>query len=629
MSALRELTLCLLGLSLAGSTNMATAQDRDRSKIDDKYKWNLIELYPTAEAWRAAKEKLVQQFSGLTQFKATLSQSPARLLQCLDLISGLSKEYARLSVYANLASDVDTRDAGNLARAQEIRQVGADFSAAAAFFEPEIQALGRPAVESFLAREPKLSPYRHNLNDILRRKAHTGTEGEEKIIADAGLMSDGPSSIFTIFSNADFPFPKVTLHDSTTVTLDKAAFSLYRGVANREDRKKVFEAYFNRLNEYRRTFGTDLYSQVKRDMFYARARKYSSSLESALDGNNIPVEVYKTLVKNVDNNLPTFHRYLALRKRLLGVDQLHYYDLYVPMVGAVDAQFSVDDAKNSILKALAPLGNQYVATVEKAFDSRWIDMYPTTGKVSGAYSSGDAYDVHPYILTNYNGKYDDVSTLAHELGHTMHSYFSNKAQPYPTASYATFVAEVASTFNEALLFNYMKQQMPSDAARLNLLGNYLDGIRGTLFRQVQFAEFELAIHEKAEHGETLTGDGLDALYLDITRKYYGHDHGMCIVDDDIKAEWANIPHFYYTFYVFQYATSLTASSALSEEVIAGDMKARDRYLTLLSAGGSDYPVNLLKKAGVDMTTSVPFDLAVKKMNGIMDEMEKILAKMGK
>ena len=629
MLALRDISLLLAGLSLAGSTIMATAQERDRSKILDKYKWDLTALYPNSDAWRAAKEKLVQQIPPLGAYKGTLSQSPARLLACLDLVSSVSKEFARLSVYANLQSDIDTRDASNLARSQEIRQVGADLSAAAAFMEPEIQELGRPAVESFLSKEPKLAPYRHNLDDILRRKIHTGTAGEEKIIADAGLMSDGPSSIFTIFSNADFPFPQVTLHDGTSVTLDKAAFSLYRGVANRDDRKKVFAAYFGRLNDYRRTFGTDLYSEVKKDMFYARAHKYGSGLESALDGSNIPVEVYRSLVKNVDDNLPTFQRYLALRKRLLGVDQLHYYDLYVPMVGAVDTQFSVDDAKAAILKALSPLGEKYVSTVEKAFDNRWIDMYPNTGKVSGAYSSGDAYDVHPYILTNYNGKYDDVSTLAHELGHTLHSFYSNSAQPFPTAGYATFVAEVASTFNEALLFNYMKSQMPTDAARLNLLGNYLDGIRGTLFRQVQFAEFELDIHEKAERGETLTGDGLNALYLQITRKYYGHDRGVCIVDDDIQSEWANIPHFYYNFYVFQYATSLTASSALSEEVIAGDMKARDRYLALLSAGGSDYPVNLLKKAGVDMTTSVPFDLAVKKMNAIMDEMEQILGKMGK
>jgi len=479
-------------------------------------------------------------------------------------------------------------------------------------------------IESFIAKEPKLKIYRHTLDEIVRRKAHAGTEGEEKIIADAGLMSDAASSVYTIFSNADFPFAVIPHHDGAPITMDKAAFNLYRAVPNRAFRKNVFDSYFGRLDEYRRTFGTQLYAQVKRDMFYMKARKYNSCLESALDGSNIPVDVYTNLVKNVNDNLTTFHRYLNLRRRLIGVDELHYYDLYVPMVSVVDKKYSVEEAQQHILQALAPFGSSYTSVVEKAFNERWIDVYPNTGKVAGAYSNGDAYDVHPYILLNYNGMYDDVSTLAHELGHTMHSYLANTTQPYPNAGYSIFVAEVASTFNEALLMNQMLKTVTDADVRLNLLGNYLDGIKGTLFRQVQFAEFELAIHKKAEGGESLTGESLDALYLDIVRKYYGHAKGVCIVDDEIKAEWANIPHFYYNFYVFQYATSLTASSALSEAVIAGDTKAKDRFLDLLAAGGSDYPIALLKKAGVDMTSSQPFELMMKKMNRVMDEMEKIL-----
>ncbi len=628
MSPMRDVTVCLLSLSLAGSVETALTQERDRSKIPDKYKWNLTDIYPSDDAWKTSKEKFVGELKGLSRFKGTLAASPGSLLACLDYLSGLSKEYARLSVFAGLQSDQDTRDAAHLAAAQEIGQIGSEFGAAASFLQPEILKMDRTVLDSFLKREPKLRIYRHMLDDIQRRKAHTGTEGEEKIIADAGLMSDAPSSVYTIFSNADFPFPDVTLHDGTTVKLDKAGFNLYRAVQNRDDRKKVFDAYFGRLNDYRRTFGTELYGEVKKDMFYARAQKYASCLESALDGSNIPVEVYRSLIKNVDDNLPTFHRYLNLRKRLLGVDQLHYYDLYVPMVGAVDLQYSVEDAEKNILKAVAPLGDSYIAEVKKAFADRWIDIYPNTGKVAGAYSNGAAYDVHPYMLLNYNGKYDDMSTLAHELGHTMHSYLANKTQPYTTSQYSIFVAEVASTFNEALLMNTMLRTITDDKVRLNLLGTYLDNVRGTLFRQVQFAEFELAIHEMAEKGETLTGDVLNALYLNIVRKYYGHDKGVCIVDDYVQSEWANIPHFYYNFYVYQYATSFTASAALSEEFFAGDTTATHRLLDLLSAGGSDYPIPLLKKAGVDMTTPQPFTLMMKKMNRVMDEMEKILAKPG-
>ena len=311
---------------------------------------------------------------------------------------------------------------------------------------------------------------------------------------------------------------------------------------------------------------------------------------------------------------------------MLGVDTLHYYDLYAPVVKNVDLAYSYDDAEKNILASLTPLGEAYVATAKQGLASRWVDVYPNTGKRSGAYSQGSAYDVHPYMLLNYNGKYDDMSTLAHELGHTMHSYLSNKTQPYPTAGYSIFVAEVASTFNEALLIDYMLKTTKDDGVRLSMLGSYLDNMKATVFRQTQFAEFELRMHEMAEQGRSLTGDELDKLYLDITRRYYGHDKGVCVVDDNIKAEWSAVPHFYYNFYVFQYATSFTASGALSEEVLAGDQATRDRYLTLLKSGGSDYPINLLKKAGVDMTTEEPLNLTMKKMNRIMDEMERILDK---
>jgi oligoendopeptidase F len=328
----------------------------------------------------------------------------------------------------------------------------------------------------------------------------------------------------------------------------------------------------------------------------------------------------------VNANLDTFHRYLRLRKRMMGVDELHYYDLYAPLVGNVDAEYPIEAAEKHVVASLAPLGSEYTSIIRRAFDERWIDLYPNLGKRAGAYSQGSAYDVHPYMLLNYNGKYDDMSTLTHELGHTMQSFLSNKRQPFPTADYPTFVAEVASTFNEALLIDYMLKQIKDDKQRLALLGNYLENIKATVFRQTQFAEFELRVHEMAEKGEPITGEAVDKLYLDITRKYYGHDKGVSVVDDYIKHEWANVPHFYRNYYVFQYATSFTASAALSENVLAGNKQATQKYLDFLSAGGSKYPIDLLKDAGVDMTTSAPLELTMRKMNRVMDEMEKLLAK---
>lgn len=623
---IQSLQLVVLVLLIAGA---AATQERDRAKIPDMYKWNLADLYPSDDAWRQAKENFIAGMPKIEAFQGTLSRSPAQLFNCLDMVAQQSKELSRLALYASLSSDQDTRDSKYLSMNQEISQLGAAFGAKTAFVSPEMLKIDSSTVVSFIDQDTRLEPYRHSIMDNLRTRAHTGTEGEEKIIADAGLMADAPSTIYGIFANADFPYPDVTLSDGSTVKLDQATFGRLRPSTNRDDRKKVFEAFFGRLDEYRRTFGTQMNANIKTHLFYMKAHNYESTVQSSLDANNIPVAVYHSLVDNVNKNLPTFHRYLKLRKRILKLDTLHYYDLYAPLVAGVNLKYSIDESQKNILAALKPLGAEYTSTIQTAFNNRWIDLYPTTGKRSGAYSNGGAYDVHPYMLLNYTGRYDDMSTLAHELGHTMQSYFSNKNQPYVTANYPIFVAEVASTFNEALLIDYMLKQIKDDDTRLSLLGNYLEGIKGTVFRQTQFAEFELKIHELGEKGEALTGDKLDELYTEITRKYYGHDQGVCVVDDAIKAEWAYIPHFYYNYYVFQYATSFTASAALSEKVLAKDKGATKKYLDFLSAGGSKYPIDLLKDAGVDMTTSQPFDLVMQKMNRVMDEMEKILDKKDK
>ncbi len=616
---LTALVLVCLGLS-------ATAQERDRAKVDDKYKWNLADLYPSDDAWRAAKDALVPQLSTIAAFKGTLGTSPARLADCLDTANRLGKELQKVYLYASLISDQDTRVSKYQGMQQEMQQIGAKFGEEIAFIEPEVLKIDKATLDTWVAQEPRLKTYAHYLDDIQRRRPHTLSDAEERLLAASSVVTGTGSSVYNILSNADFPYPTVTLGDGKAVKLDSSAFSLYRGVPDRGDRQKVMTAFFNALGEYKGTFGSTLNGQVQANEFYANARHYKTALDAALDGPNIPPTVYTRLVDGINQGLPTFQRYLQLRKKMMKLPDLHYYDLYAPLVGSADLSYTPEEAQKNVLEALAPLGPDYVAAIRKAFNERWIDLLPNTGKKSGAYSNGAAYDVHPYMLINFNGKYTDMSTEAHELGHTMQSYLSNKAQPFHLASYPTFVAEVASTFNEALLIEHMLKTIKDEDTRLSLLGNYLENIKGTVFRQTQFAEFELRIHEMAEKGEPLTGEALDTLYLGITRKYYGHDKGVCLVDDYVAHEWAFIPHFYLDFYVFQYATSFTASAALSEKVLAGDPAATRRYLAFLSAGGSKYPIDLLKDAGVDMTTNEPLQLTLQKMNRVMDDMEKILAK---
>jgi oligoendopeptidase F len=385
-------------------------------------------------------------------------------------------------------------------------------------------------------------------------------------------------------------------------------------------------AFFGALGSFSRTLGTTMNGNLQQSLFYSKARKYDSDLTARLDGPNIPLSVYTRLIDGINKNLPTFHRYLKLRQRMIGVDQLHYYDLYAPLVGTVKLDYTPAEAEKNVLAAVAPLGSDYLAAARRAFGERWIDLLPNDGKTAGGYTTG-AYDVHPYILLNYNGQYVDMSTIAHEMGHAMHSFFTNKAQPYSMSGHATFVAEVASLTNEALMKEYMLTQVRGSDARLSILGNYLEVLKATVFRQTQFADFELQMHQMAQRGEPVNGDTLSKLYLAVTRKYYGHDQGVCIVDDYVAHEWSSVPHFYSPFYVYQYATSFTASTAIAQKVLAGGpagAEATRRYLAFLSAGESKYPIELLKDAGVDMTTDEPLDLTLREMNRVMDEMERLL-----
>ncbi len=605
-------------------TFAAVAQERDRAKIPDKYKWNLSEIYPSESAWRAAKDALAKRIGEIAPFQRRLTSSAATLADALEKMSAIDKELSRQYVYASMLGDQDTRDSSHQGMKQEMSELASKISAAEAFVEPEILKADRATLDRFIAAEPRLKVYKFYLDDIARRRAHTLSESEEKLLADSGPMSGVARNAYNILTNADFPYPTITLSDGRSVKIDQAAYNDLRALPNRADREKVMAAFFHALGGFNRTFGTTMDGEVQKVRFIANARKYSSALDASLDGPNIPTSVYTRLIDGMNKNLPAFHRYLRLRKRMMGLDQLHYYDLYAPLVASVKLEYTPEEAQQLVLAAVAPLGADYTAVIRRAFDERWIDLLPNEGKRSGAYSDGGAYDVHPYMLINYNGKYTDVSTLAHELGHTMQSYFSNKTQPYPLSNYPIFVAEVASTFNESLLIEHMLRTVKDDNTRLSLLGNYLENIKGTVFRQTQFAEFELRMHEMAQKGQPITGDALDKLYMDITKRYYGTDQGVCLVDDYVAHEWSYIPHFYRDFYVFQYATSFTASAALVEKVNSGDESAKRRYLAFLAAGGSKYPIDLLKDAGVDMTTDEPLDLTVKAMNRVMDEMEQIL-----
>ncbi|MDH4066018.1 MAG: oligoendopeptidase F family protein, partial [Acidobacteriota bacterium] len=468
-------------------------QERDRSQVPPEFTWNLADIYPTEAAWRAAKDRLAAELSTLRQFEGKL-RSATTLADALDRAYALNKELARTYVYASMLADQDTRASGPQGMQQEMTQLAAAFSAQTSFMEPEILRFETGTVDRFIAAEPRLETYAFYLRDIVRRGEHTLTDKEESLLASAGPVAGVPQEAYTILTNADLPYPTVTLSDGTPVVVNQANFTAYRGAPNRADREAVMAAFFKTLGGFGRTFGVTMNGEVQKVQFFAKARRYATPLEFALDGPHIPVSVYTRLVDGVNANLSTFHRYLSLRKRMMGLDDLHYYDLYAPLVGSVNLAYTPEEAQRHILEATAPLGAEYAATLKRAFTERWIDLFPTPGKRSGAYSNGGAYDVHPYMLVNYNGQYTDMSTLAHELGHTMHSFFSNKTQPYAKADYPIFVAEVASTFNESLLIDHMLTSIADDDARLALLGNYLENIKGTVFRQTQFAEFELRMH---------------------------------------------------------------------------------------------------------------------------------------
>ena len=605
----------------------------DANPADPKYAWNLGEIYPSEAAWAQAKDGAVADFPKLDKCKGKLAESSATLLSCATTLYDIDRRLTQVGVYASMNYDLDTRVGHAQSMQNQARDAGTAFAAATAWVRPELIAAGPDKIRALVAAEPKLAPYKQPLDDIARRAPHTLDAESERIVAETGQMANSGQAIRDVFVNAEFPYAEVTLKDGKTVTLDAAAYTKYRAAADRADRLKVFTEFWGRYNKYTGTLATALNAQVQAHEFSRKVRKFDSSVAAALYSDNIPPAVYTQLISDIHANLPTLHRYLKLRQRMMGLDKLGYEDLYAPIVQRYERKFTPEQAKSLTLDAVSMLGKEYRDTLGKGFESGWIDWFPRTGKRSGAYST-IAYGLHPFQLQNFTGLYEEVSTLAHESGHSMHSFLSDRAQPYPTHDYPIFVAEVASTLNENLLASSMLSKATTDDERLALLGSHLDGLRTTLFRQGMLAEFELRIHEMVAKGEPLNGENLNAIYLKIAREYYGHDKGVCEVKDAYGAEWAYIPHFYYNFYVYQYATSYIASSKLADGIRAEaaakppTTAKRDAYLAMLSSGSSRYGFDMLKEAGVDLTTSEPFAAAMRDMNRTIDAMEQILDKRG-
>ena len=592
----------------------------------DADRWNLADVYASPAAWDADAAKAEGQLRELAACKGQLARSAARLRQCLDLSADIEKRVHRLYLYASQQLAGDTGESASLGLQQRAQLLYSRAGEAAAFMEPEILRIGGKRIAEWVAQEPGLRIHRYPLERIARRAPHTLDEAGERLVAQYELAGDAGYDAYSTLANADLPWPRVKLSSGEEVTLDPSAYTKYREAADRTDRKRVMDAFFGAFKTYERTMGVTLYAQMKQDKVLADVRKYPDSISASLDRNNVPVAVVDTLVAQARAGLPVLHRYFRLRARLLGVTDMQYHDIYPPLVHGGQFSYTLEQAKQLTLEAMAPLGKEYVDAMRHGFENRWMDAYPRPRKQSGAHMAGNAYDVHPYVLMNFNGDYESVTTLAHEWGHALHSHLANKEQPWVTARYPIFTAEIASTFDEALLLDRMLKSARNDEERLFYLGSALEGMRGAFFRQAMFAEFEREVHARVDRGEPMTGQDLGKAYCDVLDRYHGVEQGVVAIDRAYCVEWAYIPHFYNSFYVYQYATSISAASLLSQRVIDREPGALERYLDLLRAGGSAEPYELVKRAGVDLATAAPYQALMARMSRTMDEIEAILAR---
>jgi oligoendopeptidase F len=584
--------------------------------------WDLTELYPNDAAWEAARKAAIEAVKGLAQYKGRLSESADTLAKALSLQSDLDRTIGRIYVYVSLKADEDVRVAANQEKQGQAIDLYSALGEAGSWIAPELLTVGEARIKGFIAQNEVLKTrFDFMLLDTLRQAPHTLSPEGEALMAASAAALQGPTDTSEQLRSSDIPWPTITLSTGKQVRLDSQGYSLNRDAPDRADRVAVFDAFWKTHGEFKNSFGTTLGSKVKGDIFRAKARKYPTSLASALSGANIPEGVYRTLVAEANKGLPQLHRYFELRRKMMKLPDIGYYDIYPPIV-ALDKPFTLEQMRTTTLAAVQPLGKDYVAEFAKASAAKWMDPFPRQGKTSGAYMQPGAYDVHPYLLLNLAEKYDGMSTYAHEWGHALHSLLSKANQPYEKAQYPTFTAEIASTLNEQLLVAHMLKQAKTKEEKLFYLGQQMENIRGTFFRQTMFAEFELVIHDKAEAGEGLSGTRFTEIYYDLLKRYHGPN---VIMKPDYGHEWAYIPHFYRNFYVFQYATCISAAAFFTQSVLSGGPKERDNYLGVLKAGGSDYPVDVLKRAGLDMTTPAPYQAVVKLLKDTLDQAEALLA----
>ncbi len=592
---------------------------RKRSEIPVEDTWATEDLYATDAAWEETLATLNDDKAVLSSYAGRLAESPETLYCYLEKMEQTDEKAELLGNYCMRKADVDTRDATYQAMTGKFMSVVVALGAACAFETPEIMAIPDETLESFYAACPKLERYRRYLTNMRRRKAHTLSPAEEKLLASAGEMAQAPDNIYGMFADADIKFPDALDSEGKAHPITQGTFVPCQESSDRVLRKNAYESLYHSFADFKNTAASILNAQNKQLKFFAEARKYDSAFEASLDRTNVPTSVYLNLIEAVHKNLDKMHRYVRLRKKLLGVDELHFYDVYTPLVADVDKKIPYAEAKKTIYEAMAPLGEDYRKILQEGFDNRWIDVYQNEGKRSGAYSAGAA--VHPFVLMNYSGTLDSQFTLAHEMGHALHSYHSNKYQNPIDAGYVIFVAEVASTCNEALLMEHLLSKTTEKKERAYLINHFLDQFKGTLYRQTMFAEFELNIGRMVQEGKTLTADVLCAEYRRLNELYYGPD---MVVDDEIAMEWARIPHFYYNYYVFQYATGYSAAIALSRRILSEGENAVKDYIEFLSGGCSKSPIDLLKGAGVDMTSPEPVDQALQLFGELLDEMEELM-----
>lgn len=593
-----------------------------RSEVPDNLKWDLTTIYATDADWESDFQRVKALIPRITTYKGRLKESGAVLLEAFELRDEASRILGRLYVYANMRLHEDTAVPTYQALADRAETLSNELNAACSFITPEVLKIAKSKIKQFLKDTPGLTLYKVKLDELNRRRPHIRTAEVENVLAQASDVTGTSDKVYEQFTTADMKLPTVLDKDGNAIQLTQGNYGArFLDSRDRGERQRGFEGMLGTYDKFRNTFGALYGAQVKADIFGARARNYGSAIEAALDGINVPVSVYDTLLSTVHANLPRLHRYLALRKRVLKVDDLHMYDLYVPIVDeSVDYKVTYAQAQEMILKALAPLGSEYVEALRKGFGSRWVDVMENQGKRSGAYSWG-SYGTNPFMLMNWQDTMDSMFTLAHEAGHSMHSFFTRKTQPYPYGNYTLFVAEVASTCNEALLRHYLLQTIEDKAVRALVINDALEGFRTTLYRQALFAEFEKEAHARAEAGEALTPELLCSIFKALNDKFYGP---VVNVDPLIEIEWARIPHFYSPFYVYQYSTGISAATALAQQIVTEGEPAIKRYLRFLSSGSSDYSINLLRDAGVDLSTPKPIQQALDSFEQYLDEFEKVL-----